>query len=124
MIPEGSTEFDITKSPEDGSYNYGLFLDGARWDDQNRCLNESLPKILQYKVPYILFLPTEEKKDYDNDNTVPYINLFYRFMNALYTRHQCVGVNFLQLVIRQTLLFLSTFQYHPVIHQHIGLNEV
>ena len=51
---------------------YGLFLDGARWDEENRCLNESLPKVLISPVPYLWFLPTEEKRDYDVDVSVFY----------------------------------------------------
>lgn len=49
---------------------YGLFLDGARWDEENRCLNESLPKVLISPVPYLWFLPTEEKRDYETDVSV------------------------------------------------------
>jgi dynein heavy chain len=70
MIPPDSKEYNINEGPEDGCYVYGLFFDGARWDEENRCLNESLPKVLIDKVPYILLLPTEEKRDYENDPTV------------------------------------------------------
>ncbi|KAM3134228.1 hypothetical protein pb186bvf_013648 [Paramecium bursaria] len=70
VIPPDSQEYDLTKTPEDGCYVYGLFLDGARWDEENRCLNESLPKVLISPVPYLWFLPTEEKRDYDVDVSV------------------------------------------------------
>jgi dynein heavy chain len=70
MVPPDSKEYDISQTPDDGCYIYGLFLDGARWDEENRCLNESKPKILQYSVPYIWLLPTEEKKDNENDKSV------------------------------------------------------
>ncbi|CAD8115295.1 unnamed protein product [Paramecium sonneborni] len=70
VIPPSSQEYDLTKPPDDGCYIYGLFLDGARWDEENRCLNESLPKILQYKVPYLWLLPSEEKKDWEADLSV------------------------------------------------------
>jgi dynein heavy chain len=45
-------------TPADGCYVYGLFIDGARWDEEKRCLNESLPNILFYNMPYIWLLPT------------------------------------------------------------------
>lgn len=67
MIPTDSKEYDITVAPADGCYVYGLFIDGARWDEDKRCLNEALPNILFYKMPYIWLLPTEDKKDYPLD---------------------------------------------------------
>jgi len=40
MIPEGDKSIDLNKPAEDGSYVYGLFLDGARWDNDNMVINE------------------------------------------------------------------------------------
>jgi dynein heavy chain len=63
VIPEHSKENDVTKLPKDGCYVHGLFLDGARWDPDLKCMNESHNKILYSQVPYMLFLPTNQKKD-------------------------------------------------------------
>jgi dynein heavy chain len=38
-------------------------MDGARWDEDLKCLNESYSKMLYSKVPYILLLPTNTKKE-------------------------------------------------------------
>jgi dynein heavy chain len=46
VIPEDSKDYDVNKSPEDGCYIFGLYFDGARWDDKNKILGESLPKVL------------------------------------------------------------------------------
>lgn len=62
VIPTGSKEYDVSKSPQDGCYIHGLFIDGARWDEENRCLNEALPNILYYNLPYVWLLPSEDKK--------------------------------------------------------------
>ena len=60
MIPKNS-DIDVKQSPSDGCYVHGLFLDGARWDEDLKCLNESHNKILYSSVPYMLFIPTNEK---------------------------------------------------------------
>jgi dynein heavy chain len=40
VIPFDSPNYDLTKPPEDGCYSYGLFLDGAKWDNDNCIINE------------------------------------------------------------------------------------
>ena len=55
VIPVDSPEYDTDTTPKDGCYVYGLYLDGARWDNDNLCINESLPKVLYDKLPFLWF---------------------------------------------------------------------
>jgi len=59
VIKPGDPAYDLNITPADGCYIYGLFLDGARWNDNDGILDESYPKILYYKMPYILLIPME-----------------------------------------------------------------
>ena len=49
-------------APKDGVYVYGLFIDGARWDADKKCLNDSLPKVL-FGVAPVLWLKPKASKD-------------------------------------------------------------
>jgi dynein heavy chain len=37
---------DITEKPEEGAYIYGMYFEAARWNAEEGCLDESLPKVL------------------------------------------------------------------------------
>jgi dynein heavy chain len=52
----------IEESPEAGVYVYGLFFDGARWDEEAGMIAEQFPGILYYKAPTIWFEPIEGYK--------------------------------------------------------------
>jgi len=47
--------YDITTPPENGCYCYGLYLEGAKWNDDELKLEESEPKILFSEMCYIYF---------------------------------------------------------------------
>jgi dynein heavy chain len=44
-------------APEDGAYVYGLFIDGARWNEERHVIDESLPRELFVACPYIHLWP-------------------------------------------------------------------
>ena len=52
----------ITSGAKEGSYVYGLFLEGARWDGDSGCLKEPSPMELFSPMPVIHFKPVESKK--------------------------------------------------------------
>jgi dynein heavy chain len=60
---------DFTK-PQTGCLIYGLFMDGARWDDTDQVIAESLPKVLFDSIPHIHVVPCESAKDQTDRKTV------------------------------------------------------
>ena len=48
---------DISEKPESGCYIYGLFLEGAKWDEERMMLAESSPKELFVTFPLFWFMP-------------------------------------------------------------------
>jgi dynein heavy chain len=51
------SEEKYEQPPRDGVYTYGLFLEGARWNKEQMCLDESLPKILFSPSPIMHWVP-------------------------------------------------------------------
>ena len=50
-----------TERPEDGCIINGIFLEGCRWNDGGKCLDESLPQILYAPMPCMLLTPEVER---------------------------------------------------------------
>jgi dynein heavy chain len=65
------------RKPETGCLVYGLFMDGARWDDQEGVIAESLPKILKDALPHIHIIPCETAKD-PTDKKAVYTSPVYK----------------------------------------------
>ncbi|KAG0563633.1 hypothetical protein KC19_8G047000 [Ceratodon purpureus] len=49
---------DLSKKPEDGCYVYGMYMNGARWDDANMSVMESFEKVLYSDAPKLWLFPT------------------------------------------------------------------
>lgn len=52
---------DVSKSPADGVFVQGLFIEAARWDYDKKVLGESSPKVLFDDLPTMWILPGEKK---------------------------------------------------------------
>ena len=52
----------LEESPESGVYIYGLYFDGARWDDEAGSITDQLPGILYAKAPVFWFEPIVDYK--------------------------------------------------------------
>ena len=77
---------DVNKPPEDGCYVYGLFLDGARWNEEKEIIDEQLPRVLYYDVPHIYLIPIEDKKQAEKKKDVRNLKSKIRFMSVQSTR--------------------------------------
>jgi dynein heavy chain len=62
---------DVTKAAYDGVYVYGLFLEGARWDRDEKFLADQQPGELYSRMPVIHFLPSENYETASHDYPCP-----------------------------------------------------
>lgn len=69
--------FEGNENPERGAYIRGLFMQGARWDDDSMTLADSYPKVLWSTVPLLWLIPEEKEKD-RHDYPKMYANPVYK----------------------------------------------
>jgi dynein heavy chain len=72
-----ANDLSVIKKPETGCYVHGLFIEGARWDDDNGYVEESIPKVLFESVPFMHWDPVETAKD-PTDKTRVYTSPLYK----------------------------------------------
>ncbi|CAG9466771.1 unnamed protein product [Pedinophyceae sp. YPF-701] len=53
---------DVEEGPEDGCYVRGLFLEGARWNEETHLLGESRPKELFTEMPVMWLQPMQNRE--------------------------------------------------------------
>ncbi len=52
---------EIKEKPKDGCYIYGMYLEGARWDNNLHILNHSKPKELYTDLPLMWLVPVADR---------------------------------------------------------------
>jgi len=50
----------VEEKPQDGVLIYGLFMDGARYNREQKCIDDQHPDELYDKMPLIHFKPTKD----------------------------------------------------------------
>jgi len=63
-------EIEHHPKPEFGCIVYGLFMDGARWDNDDQVIRDSFPKVLFSEIPHMWWKPCEKDKDPTNHSRV------------------------------------------------------
>ncbi|XP_045534007.1 dynein axonemal heavy chain 7 [Papilio machaon] len=53
--------FELEKPPEEGVYIRGLFMEGARWNNDKYCVDESLAKVLYDVFPPVWLIPLKRE---------------------------------------------------------------
>jgi len=62
MRDETVEDVVVNGAPDDGAFIYGLFIEGARWDEKAHVLAESRPKELFTELPIVHLLPVANRK--------------------------------------------------------------
>ena len=53
---------DVREKPEDGCYIHGLYLQGAKWDKEQKIINDPKPKELYSSLPLMQLLPQPDRQ--------------------------------------------------------------
>lgn len=53
---------EITKRLDQGTYIQGLYIEGARWNQEADCLDYQRPKELVEEMPLVQIIPVEANK--------------------------------------------------------------
>ena len=57
-----SSPLEVAQEPENGAYIHGLFLEGASWNANLKCLESQKPKELISELPILHIIPMEKSK--------------------------------------------------------------
>lgn len=68
-LQPASKGLDEFEKPAKGTYTYGLFIEGAKWNDAEQRVDESDPKVLFSEIPVIFFDPVPVEGDKTRSNT-------------------------------------------------------
>jgi len=61
FLPQTRKLPEFQEGPKDGAYIYGLFLEGAKWDEEKSCLCEPEVMELYVPMPVIWFKPIQKR---------------------------------------------------------------
>lgn len=61
FLPSQRAEEELSEGPKDGAYIKGLYLEGAKWDDEKQCLCEPEVMELYVQMPIIHFKPISKR---------------------------------------------------------------
>ena len=61
----------VEEKPADGVLVYGLFMDGARYNREQKCIDEQFPDELYDKMPVIHFKPTKDYVPKEDEYSCP-----------------------------------------------------
>ncbi|CAE7390546.1 DNAH1 [Symbiodinium sp. CCMP2592] len=93
----------LTTPPDDGVYVYGIFLEGARFDNTTHQLEESRPKELFTDLPPLQFLPVKNRVPNASDYRCPCYKVVSRKGTLLTTGHSTNFVLYIEVKTDQVV---------------------
>jgi dynein heavy chain len=96
------SKYDLANGPEDGVFIFGLYVEGARWDDSMEAIEESNPKVLFTQMRPVWILPKEMKSiDYGHSFKCPVYKTARRAGTLSTTGHSTNFVCYIYLPIQE-----------------------